>query len=145
MKTPFSVVVIGCSFAVAVGCHASFEEFHWTNRLILVDARGQVGPAFASAFDSAREDALRERKLRVFILGKEGVSELRRSGPQEARSLRKRDILSALARSDIALLGLDGMVKERYSMSSFSWVELFSRIDAMPMRRLELGRKEYGL
>ena len=145
MTSPFSVVVIGCLVAVAVDCHASFEEFRWTNRLILVDGRGPAGPAFARGLARVGEDALRERKLQVFALGEDGVIELGASGRSRPGSISEREIMRVLGGSDIALVGLDGGGKARYSLSGFKWAELFSSIDAMPMRRAELRRKKIGL
>src|SRR5690606_36647291 len=40
----------------------------------------------------------------------------------------------------LILIGLDGGVKRRYEAAEFSVSDLFADIDAMPMRRAELGR-----
>ena len=130
-------------FSDSVEVNATLEDFQWSNRILLFSGMGGSERLLGKVLESLQEDALRERRLKVFVVGEKGVLEMSYNEDREKPAITKRQAMQVLGESDVVLLGLDGGVKGRYSLDVFSWDENASAIDAIPMRRAELRRQNH--
>lgn len=124
---------------VSTGLQADvLESYQWQHRLVVVSAQSTRAPALEQQKAQAAKDAAgwADRKLRLLtIVGgvvKENDAIVASDGDRVLDRLRlDQDSFN------VVLVGLDGTVKLRQS-SPLSNRQLFSMIDAMPMRREEL-------
>ena len=124
--------------AVAQG-DFSLDRYQWQNRLIVLAAPSADDSRYAEQlrFLTGQERALNERDLIIIRLLSEGES---RAGDTtlnraDAASLRKG--LELPESFQFLLIGKDGGVKHR-SDQPVSAADLYSQIDAMPMRQREM-------
>lgn len=115
--------------------------FRWQHRLVVVAASADTDPDLTAQRRGRERDLAgwAERALRlVEVVGDRVLVDGERSSLQAAQV---RDELrldgGAFA---AALVGFDGGVKARADRA-FANEELFGRVDGMPMRRQELGRR----
>lgn len=123
---------------------ASLEAFRWVNRVLVFDARGELSSTVEDLLEQARQDDLGERKLLVLTVDDDGVTERAAGGVKRVSDLSADVLMNFLGKENAALIGLDGGLKGRYTFDDFAWADLNSRIDAMPMRRVEMRRNERG-
>jgi Domain of unknown function (DUF4174) len=105
----------------------TLEDFRWKHRLLVVTGDKVV----AREKLTAAEPGLKERDVRVFFLEAPDMNEAL------ANQLRKR-LKVRPGMAEILLLGKDGHTTLRWKTAEFSVESLFSKIDAMPMRKSEM-------
>ncbi|OGP89448.1 MAG: hypothetical protein A2157_13360 [Deltaproteobacteria bacterium RBG_16_47_11] len=118
--------------------------YQWDHRLLIVFAPSENDPAYQSLKEQVDHQAgdILDRDLLVFHIFERGESRLDKGtlNPQQASSLRKRfSIVPGKFR--VILIGKDGGVKINRE-SSIDLPEVFSTIDAMPMRQREMKEKK---
>ena len=144
MKRLFVGAMLGLAFQVVADTRVLLEDLRWGNRLLILDGRPEFERHVGRILEFAPAEDVHERKLLVFLVQENGVVEFTAIGGLRSSFLSEECLLDKLGGSDVALVGLDGEVKSRYLASDFSWTDLFSRIDAMPMRQREIWRSARG-
>ncbi|MEM1158293.1 MAG: DUF4174 domain-containing protein [Verrucomicrobiota bacterium] len=118
---------------------ATLESYRWQKRL-LIGAVSEPGVAETLTAEMHKHlEALKERKCLVLIrAGEKWITnesnDLRRYPPNLSEA-----VLKKIKDYPLALIGLDGGVKSRYHIKEFSWEQVFSEIDSMPMRQREMN------
>lgn len=114
------------------------EQLHWKNRVLLIlEANPSKQKQVAGSLQTNKK-GIQERDLLWFHVGK---SEIFSNISQEVSPGLIREVKSLLSEgSQIVLLGKDGDVK--YRSTKLDLQEVFSRIDSMPMRRVEMQRRK---
>lgn len=109
----------------------------WEQRLVIVDAplEAALTPAMASY-----DDALRERRMAVWMLDDSGLRWIGGSAPSASARVDeaqlaglRRALARAASRPGLHLLGLDGGLKASRSRAD-QLQELIEAVDSMPMR-----------
>lgn len=121
----FTLLLIAMSVAVSASAQ-KLSDFRWENRVVLVFGDSQNKQLLTKqkeAFD-AQKKGLEERDLKVFV----------NPETKEMQKLRNKTGF------EVILIGKDGGVKKRKA-ELMTTEELFGIIDAMPMRRSEMRRK----
>ena len=127
------------AFWISTGLQADvLESYQWQHRLVVVAAQSTRAPALELQKEQAAKDhaGWAERKLRLLEIVGGVVKESDAIVASEGDRILDRLSLDQDSFS-VVLVGLDGTVKLRQS-SPISNRQLFSLIDAMPMRREEL-------
>lgn len=147
MRYPYRFMwVLAIFLAVPVGAAqgADLAPYRWQHRLLLVFAEHPSDPdfmVFARSL-SVNRDAVLDRDLVLGRIFERGPSQLgeRPLSAEDAQSLRRRFAIRPAAFT-VVLIGKDGGVKmvrsERVDLEA-----IFARIDAMPMRRQEMGTRD---
>lgn len=119
--------------ATALFAQDSIEDFHWKNRLLVFS---EMNEATLSKLAAENAD-LSERDLKVFILNGAG----QKAHPANERLAN--NFLDRLAPTDgeptAYLIGKDGRTTLKWKLADFTFAKLYAAIDAMPMRRREMG------
>lgn len=118
------------------------DQHAWRDRLLILAAPGEQHPALLGKRQSvaARDAAVQDRRLRVFVLtGETGYRDGSSLSASDVASLRRAFAIEPDA-AVMLLVGLDGEIKRRDSLET-SLSELFLEVDAMPMRRAEIRAK----
>ena len=141
---PVSIIIIVLLASVAQGDGAlDLNQYKWKNRLLFVFAPHNNHPLLIDLKDdlSAQKEEVLDRDLIVFEIFENGSSYMgtTRIDNQMAEDMRQK-FTPAPGRFTVVLVGKDGVVKLR-RIGQIELVEIFSLIDAMPMRREEMRRK----
>ena len=139
-----SILLFGLSYAKG-GASMDFDldTYQWKNRIILIFAPSSDSDAYKRQMREfeGQGDGILDRDLIVLELFENGES---RSGDtplsEGAAPQMRRQFDAGEAEFSIILIGKDGTVKLR-STVPVSVSEIFSLIDAMPMRQDEMHRK----
>lgn len=120
------------------------EDFRWNNRLLLVFAASPGSADLKIQTKRLKEDlpALGERDMVIITILGEGQSSVGSEPLNEAaaKTLRKQFKVND-DHFAVILIGKDGTEKLR-SSQPFSMEQLFSTIDAMPMRQGEMRKRK---
>ncbi|MFO7738870.1 MAG: DUF4174 domain-containing protein [Desulfatiglandaceae bacterium] len=121
----------------------NLSQFQWKNRLLLLFAPSPTHPSFDQLHKSlqVRNAGVKDRDLVVFEIFESDRSTMNNDSldPQTARSLREEFSVSQ-GEFRVILIGKDGGIKlKRQSQTRLE--DIFSLIDAMPMRREEMRQK----
>ena len=120
------------------------DPYRWKNRLIITSVpQGEARDQLAAALPANRA-AIDERDLQVIDVspGSVRIPGTVRLDPQQTTALREKLKLSEReTKAVFILIGKDGGEKsrQRETLKLANW---FTLIDAMPMRRDEIGRRE---
>ncbi|GGW89396.1 DUF4174 domain-containing protein [Alteromonas halophila] len=115
--------------------HAALSQYQWQYRVLLVRADTQSQASELLTKIRQAEVQVKERKLTLQILTRDGVL----SYPDSAPSLSAQAIRRRLRDASVLLIGLDGRDKATYDALRIEAV--FDDIDVMPMRGAELNRQ----
>ena len=118
-------------------------DFLWNNRLILIFTPEEEAPAPVKLL-AGEEAHLAERQILWFVVSGETVAS-NYAGPIDggaAARLRARFQTAPEMETEVVLVGKDGGVKHR--AGSLDTVDLYGRIDQMPMRQAEIRAKDEG-
>jgi len=143
MKSLFVILSFILMCNLPIPAHGQDLSKHlWKNRLLLVLSDDTLAPDFLKQMESLRSDpdGLEERKLVVYKVTaseyQEGINAREWiPSPELYKSYHK-----AGNTLEVVLIGLDGSVKHRAD-SLVPPSQIFSWIDAMPMRRQELRNR----
>lgn len=127
------------------GLAADLDAHLWRERVLLVFAPSASHPDYArlaSELDRRAAD-LDERQLVVYRLFPQGASRNDQK-PLEAAAAEELRRGSGVApdQATLILIGKDGAEKMRSALGRVDLDAVFRRIDAMPMRRLEMQRRQ---
>lgn len=131
-----ALVCVGGTIAVSKD---SMDDFRWKNRLILVFAEPTRVEPSVKILQAAAEE-IEERQVLWFVMAGETVRTNYggRLSPDLRAALIEPHRADATAPLEVVLIGKDGGVKFR--APELDLQEIFTRIDAMPMRRSEMRR-----
>ena len=121
-----------------------FSNYQWQNRLLLIQVPSQPTKAFQKQLNELKmnQEGLRDRKLILFFLKgktfKKGIFE--HSEWQNIPDLGEVSVFHTTSNFEMVLIGLDGGIKLR-KKDFLPMEDLFSTIDAMPMRIQEMRNK----
>lgn len=137
-----AVALIG--MALAAAAPASELDGHlWQHRLLVLIAPEATTVPVEAQLDalSRRTEALTDRDLRLYQLYENGEGRYQGQplSPEQVRRLRA-TVQARPGEQALLLIGKDGGIKRR-SPLPVAPGEIFSQIDAMPMRRAEMRRK----
>ncbi len=119
------------------------SQHQWRDRLLILAADDPADAALREKLEAVRQKqaGIDDRRLVVFQLSAH-------SGSVDGRSLsasdlsRLRELLRiAPGQREMILIGLDGGIKRRSDLGT-DLEEIFAEIDRMPMRRIELDRRQ---
>jgi hypothetical protein len=153
MQTAYSILPVTCILSCGFLFHflntahsepelSSLKSLRWDHRLIIGVLPDEKSASDFHAGIEAHMPAIRERKLAILVWvdgeKKERwiLSQLKTDNAHTTDL--RREIVAKLQGKPIALIGLDGGVKSRYELKTFSWEKVFAEIDSMPMRQQEL-------
>jgi hypothetical protein len=118
-------------------------EYQWKNRLLLLFTPSVEGPVYIKLKEDLlrQEEEVLDRDLLIFHILETGETKLWNSPQPESSddSLRKKYSIKS-GTFTILLIGKDGGVKMRRE-GRMELDEIFSVIDAMPMRQREMKQK----
>ena len=116
------------------------SDFRWKHRLIIVFSQGSDTLAIERLLASEKE-LIVERDILWFVVTKNSVSSnyLECVNETLASSLRDQFQSEQFNDIDVVLVGKDGKIKHR--SDSLSTIDLYFRIDQMPMRQSEMKSK----
>ena len=139
-----SIILIAFLTLVAEGDDAlDLNQYRWKNRLLFVFAPHNSHPSLIDLKNDllAQEEEVLDRDLIVFEILENGPSYMGkdRLNNQMAEHIRQK-FDSGRGRLTVVLVGKDGGVKMRRN-GPIQLDEIFSLIDAMPMRREEMRQK----
>ena len=141
---PVSIIIIVLLASVAQGDGAlDLNQYTWKNRLLFVFAPHNNHPLLIDLKDdlSAQKEEIVDRDLIVFEILENGSSYI---GTTRIDNKVAQHILQKFepvpGRLTVVLVGKDGGAKLRH-IDQVQLDEIFSIIDAMPMRREEMRRK----
>ena len=134
------IIVIIC-FALQPNEIMSQEiaSYKWKNRILLVITEDSLNTTFLNQIKELKnhESGLKERKLEVFLVTKEGFTLGLNNNSFKKNTELYKNFNDTNASFKAILIGLDGGVK--LTQTDFiSCKKLFSIIDVMPMRREEI-------
>ncbi len=114
------------------------DRYRWQSRVVVVAAPSAEDPALNAQLAEARTDPAgwADRKLLLLVIEDGRLAGGSPGSEAQGGQIRRRLGL-AEERFSLALIGLDGTVKLR-RQTTVSNEDLYSLIDAMPMRREEL-------
>jgi hypothetical protein len=128
------------------GFSQNLSQYQWENRLVLLFAPSPSYTDYQIQMDSFQQEksGMSDRKLVVLSVFSDSMTSTDNKAwtDTDVRNLRI-NYLPGDQESASLLIGLDGGVKWRTDIPA-STAELFSRIDAMPMRRRELKKSDDG-
>ena len=133
----YVVLVIGMASTVLDSLANPLNDFRWENRVMVA----QLGETSLTKFEAELErqlGRLKEYRLVVVAVTNEEVNVYGSGEKQVSNEGLKLALVEQLLGMDVALIGLDGGVKRRFTLSGFSWDNVYGLIDSMPMRRVEL-------
>jgi len=139
-----SILIYGVPYSTG-GERMDFDldAYQWKNRILLVFAPSSDADAYkrqTREFEG-QEDGIADRDLIVLELFENGGSRLGNTPLSErVATLMRRQFGVEAGKFSIVLIGKDGTVKLR-SPGPISVSEIFSLIDAMPMRKREMIMK----
>jgi len=137
-------VLISSLFAIPpLAVSQEISEHQWKNRVLLIFGENPDSHDFRKQISSLTTEskALEERKLMIYqILPNKYNAGIMNTGWIQSSELYGQ-FMEAKSSFQIILVGLDGTIKLRKS-KPVTPTFLFAQIDAMPMRRRELRRKE---
>ena len=133
MKYPLALIAMSSTALLA---ETSVSDFRGKNRLLVIPVARE---GFAAELERQKEE-LAERDLRVFIL--RGASASKFAAPPELAVELARRLASDPAMPQIHFIGKDGVTTLRWTAEEFSFAKLYASIDAMPMRRREMQKRE---
>ena len=133
---PFIPAVLSLALGAASNAALALDdlgELQWTNRIVLLDARG-ISTNFVAEMKSANDDIV-DRDILWFILDESGIT-TNYTGvvSSEFTSQIRDEYFDGI--SKVVLVGKDGGIK--YRQESLELPDIFVRIDAMPMRQQEM-------
>lgn len=132
MKRVLSLFLL---LAKPVLAQSSIEDFQWENRLLVIS----IGdPELVRQIERERSD-LEDRDLRVFVLGGDGKSEHPANKGLSGEFGKRLRIEAGKPR--VFLIGKDGRTTLSWQRKNFTFRKLYARIDAMPMRRQEMKKR----
>jgi hypothetical protein len=114
--------------------NSNLSEYRYQNRLVLINLDSLTGQERLQDELDAHSEALRERKIVILAAKGQIASELFPN--TRLVTINTSELHHRLLDKPVALIGLDGGVKARYT--SVDIQQLFTDIDSMPMRRLEI-------
>jgi hypothetical protein len=121
----------------------NLTQFQWKNRLLFLFAPNRNHPFFGSLRRAlvAQQAEVADRDLVIFEILESGSSTMNAThlDPQTAQSLREKFELRQ-GEFTVILIGKDGGVKLN-RQDPIQLEDIFSLIDAMPMRREEMRQK----
>lgn len=141
----FRLIIIFCTALLFsyITYAQDLEDYRWKNRLLIMVANDITHPGFALQIKELHKNTkgVNDRKLEVFHVTPEAYQ----IGIFPGLNWEKSGALyNQFKRPDttfeIILIGLDGGVKARRT-NFFSIKDLFTLIDAMPMRRAEIKKQ----
>ncbi|WKK67521.1 DUF4174 domain-containing protein [Lutimonas zeaxanthinifaciens] len=145
-KVSMFLILMGCASFVPINGQ-NLEKHTWKNRILVfktTDSALQIYQQQVKEFENS-EAELKDRKFVLYrITGADferidyTKDALTDSGSISGTSLEK--IFNAQEHFEVVLIGLDGGVKLRQT-EVLSKEDLYGIVDAMPMRRSELNRK----
>ena len=118
-------------------------EYQWKNRLLLIFTPSRDGPGYLRLKEdlSRQEEEVIDRDLLVFYILESGETKLGNSLLSESTGDFLREKFSIKSGTfTVLLIGKDGGVKLRRE-TRVKLEEIFSLIDAMPMRQREMREK----
>jgi hypothetical protein len=133
----YAVLLIGMASAAHASEANPLKDFRWENRVVVA----QLDEASLTEFEAELErqmGKLKEYRLVVIAITNEEIKVYGSGEKQVSNEGLKVALVEQLTGMDVALIGLDGGVKRRFTLSSFSWDNVYALIDSMPMRRVEL-------
>ena len=113
------------------------SDFKWKYRLIIVFTQGSDSQAIEKLLAREKESIL-DRDILWFVVTEKSVSSNYTGLLNEAlaTSLRDQFLLDQSALVEVVLVGKDGEIKHR--SNGLDTIDLYFRIDQMPMRRSEI-------
>ena len=143
MKFKHSILISMMIFLPKITSAQNLETHRWQDRLVVVMAPDMDDPSYLEQMDILRQDTagLAERRLVIYTATPATYMTGLRPGPMEKSEKLYREYKRLRTTFEVVLIGLDGGVKLRQG-TPLSLQELFSTIDAMPMRRQELRREK---
>ena len=133
----YAVLLIGMASAAHASEANPLKDFRWENRVVVA----QLDEASLTEFEAELErqmGKLKEYRLVVIAITNEEIKVYGSGEKQVSNEGLKVALVEQLTGMDVALIGLDGGVKRRFTLSNFSWDHVYALIDSMPMRRVEL-------
>ena len=139
----FIVVIAFLTFVAKVDAAMDLNRYKWKNRLLFIFAPHDSHPLLIHLKNeaSARNQEIVDRDLLIFEILENGSSlvDSTRLENQMVRNIRQKFLVSS-GQFTVVLVGKDGGVKLRRD-GQVKLDEIFSLIDAMPMRREEMRQK----
>jgi hypothetical protein len=130
-------------FGALLGSAQDLSKHRWENRLVLFITDDENNSTFQSQVAEFMKDltGLNERKIIIYqVMPEEYKTGL--NGNKKIKSTRLyNDYKKTDAGFEVVLLGLDGRIKLQRS-ELLPLEDLYAIIDAMPMRRREIERRE---
>lgn len=113
----------------------TLSDYRYESRIVIsrFAASSHIQPILARL--DSQSDELAERRLRVFLVSENEVSEWKGENIEESL---QQEIIKRLGDFHTLLIGFDGDNKSSYE--SLDLPRIFVDIDGMPMRRLELNK-----
>jgi hypothetical protein len=142
----FQLIVFMCAGTALAQSAAKIDltQYLWKNRLILIFSPSEADSTYQDVKNQSEKltDELVDRDLVLFHLFERGKSYIGDSPLDDgvADSLRQRYKIKP-GELTLILIGKDGGEKLR-QQRSFDFQIIFDRIDAMPMRQLEMKQRE---
>jgi hypothetical protein len=135
------LIPIGFLAIKAQGQELSRHE--WKHRVLLVLTSDTLAPDYQEQMESIFSDkeGLDERKLIIYRILPSGYQELNANGKWIPSPELYKSFHQSGNTLEVVLIGLDGRVKHRNETMT-PLAQVYSWIDAMPMRREELRRKQ---
>ncbi|WP_193227645.1 DUF4174 domain-containing protein [Aureimonas psammosilenae] len=134
MKLLLATAIIAAVFAAPAAANP-FDSLRWEKRLLLIFGETD-GAQEAEQRRLLPEKELAARDLLVVTIPRDGKLMVPGQGSLDAAGARKAYGIAADAGFEVLLVGKDGGVKMR-AKEPIQAKELFSTVDAMPMRRQE--------
>ncbi len=123
------------------------EAYQWKNRIIIIFAPSSDSDGYREQMGEfrAQEDGIQDRDLIILELFENGEGRLGDTSLSERVAPKMRRQFNVMeGKFSLILVGKDGTVKLR-SKIPVSISEIFSLIDAMPMRQEEMRRKQNSI
>ncbi|MEM6822049.1 MAG: DUF4174 domain-containing protein [Verrucomicrobiota bacterium] len=117
-------------------------QFQWKNRLIVGKTEDARFVQHLQERASRLTEEITDRDLLILIHYRDRWLILGTEHPPQLHDQLMAEIQTKTRKHDLALIGLDGGVKNRYSIATFSLMNVFQQIDRMPMRMRELAEQE---
>jgi hypothetical protein len=117
----------------------SLTDFKWRHRLIITHVDSEI--KWSKLQDEAQHHShkFNARKLMWLVVVKNKTWVFNISTFKTASPLLSAEVLTIVEQNlgKVLLIGLDGGIKNRYPIQTFSLEQIFNDIDLMPMRRIE--------
>ncbi|QTN32726.1 DUF4174 domain-containing protein [Akkermansiaceae bacterium] len=126
-------------FITSMACAGEqIADFQWNSRLLVLS--GASGEAVARI--AADEAGIRERDIKVFVLGGSGAK--RFPVPEKLAGEFAERLDPDAGAPMVYLIGKDGRTTLRWPMGEFTLEKLYASIDIMPMRQREMRERGQG-